>query len=106
VKETAFSGVFPTVSALASRGATALVHDPLFGDDELAAIGLTAYHVGEPVDAIVVQTDHPQYRTLGPADFPGARVLVDGRRVTDPLRWAGVDRHVLGEPSTVDALTG
>uniref|UniRef100_UPI003B3A14F9 nucleotide sugar dehydrogenase n=1 Tax=Pseudactinotalea sp. TaxID=1926260 RepID=UPI003B3A14F9 len=45
VKETAFSGVFPVVAALETRGATALVHDPLFTDDELEKIGLTPFHL-------------------------------------------------------------
>lgn len=96
VKETAVSGVFPTVAALLARGARVLVHDPMYSDDELAAFGWTPYHLGEPVDAAVVQADHAEYRELGADDLPGVRVLVDGRRVTDPARWAGVDRRVLG----------
>jgi nucleotide sugar dehydrogenase len=96
VKETAVSGVFPTVAALLARGARVLVHDPMYSDDELAAFGWTPYHLGEPVDAAVVQADHAEYRELGASDLPGVRVLVDGRRVTDPARWAGVDRRVLG----------
>src|SRR5699024_5083761 len=39
VKETAFSGVFAAVQALRSRGALALVHDPLFNDEELRTLG-------------------------------------------------------------------
>lgn len=96
VKETAVSGVFPTVAALLARGARVLVHDPMYNDDELAAFGWTPYHLGEPVDAAVVQADHAEYRELSASDLPGVRVLVDGRRVTDPARWAGVDRRVLG----------
>jgi len=96
VKETAFSGVFATVAALAARGATPLVHDPMYTDAELSALGLTAYHYGEPADAVVVQADHDQYRRLGRDEFPGVRALVDGRRVTDAARWEGVARRVLG----------
>lgn len=96
VKETAFSGVFPTVAALAARGAEPVVHDPLYTPDELRGLGLEPYALGEPVDAAVVQTDHPEYRDLSPAELPGVRTLVDGRRVTDPDRWAGVTRRVLG----------
>ena len=96
VKETAFSGVFPTVAALESRGAVVRVHDPLYTDDELAAYGWTAHHVGDAADAVVVQTDHADYAALGAADFPGVRVLVDGRRITDANGWAGVTRRVLG----------
>lgn len=96
VKETAFSGVFPTVAELRRRGAEALVHDPMFTDDELAAHGFTPYHLGEPVDAAVVQADHPEYRAIGPADLPGVRALLDGRNATDAARWEGVRRIVIG----------
>ena len=97
VKETAFSGVFPLVAALRARGAEPVVHDPLYADDELAALGLTPYHLGESADAAVVQTDHDLYRTLGADDLPGLRVLLDGRRVTDPGRWPGVEHRGLGQ---------
>ena len=78
VKETAFSGVFPTVAALTDRGAVPFVHDPLFSDDELRGYGLDPYHVGEPADVVIVQADHPEYASLVAADFPGVQVLVDG----------------------------
>jgi nucleotide sugar dehydrogenase len=95
VKESAFSGVFATVDALRARGAEVLVHDPLFTDDELGALGLDAYHLDEPVDAVVVQADHAEYRTLGADRFPGVRALVDGRRITDEAQWSGVVRVVI-----------
>ncbi len=101
VKETAFSGVFPTVEALRAAGATPLVHDPLYSDGELATLGLDAYHVGESVDAAVVQADHAEYRTLGEADLPGVRALVDGRGVTDAALWPTVTRTVIGRASRV-----
>ena len=100
VKETAFSGVFTTVEALRSRGATVLVHDPLYTDAELDGLGFSAYHYGESVEVAIVQSDHGEYRTLTPAEVPGLRLLVDGRRVTDPAVWAGVPRVVVGDGST------
>src|SRR3954451_670097 len=51
VKETAFSGVFPTVEALRARGAQVLVHDPMYSDAELERLGFAAYALGQPVDA-------------------------------------------------------
>ncbi|MFF2042248.1 nucleotide sugar dehydrogenase [Kitasatospora sp. NPDC058170] len=97
VKETVYSGVFPLVEALRAAGARPYVADPLYRADELAALGLPAYG-GEPLAAAVLQADHPEYRDLAPADLPGVRVLLDGRRCTDPARWAepGVRRIVLG----------
>lgn len=95
VKEAAFSGVFPIVAELQGRGARAYVSDPLYTPEELEALGLPA-HRGEPVEAAVIQADHREYATLSPEDLPGVTVLVDGRRVTDPLRWQGKTRLVIG----------
>jgi nucleotide sugar dehydrogenase len=96
VKETAFSGVFSTVEALRAAGAEVLVQDPLYGDAELEKLGFAQYHLGEFVDAAVVQTDHAEYRDLGSEDLPGLKVLVDGRDITNPQRWVGTTRIVLG----------
>ncbi|MGI5352737.1 nucleotide sugar dehydrogenase [Streptomyces sp. CA-250714] len=96
VKETAFSGVFPTVRALRERGARPYVSDPLFEPHELADLGLRP-HTGQSVTAAVVQTDHAAYRELSADRLPGVRVLVDGRRITDPALWAGVRRVVIGD---------
>jgi UDP-N-acetyl-D-glucosamine dehydrogenase len=96
VKETAFSGVFPTVEALRERGARPVVHDPLYDADELAGLGLEAYVLGEHCDAVVVQADHEVYRTIGAESFPGVRVILDGRAVTDAACWSGVTRLVVG----------
>lgn len=79
VKETAFSGVFDTVRALAERGAIPVVHDPMYTDAELETLGLSPHHLGEEVDAVVVQSDHADYADLRAEDLPGARVVVNGR---------------------------
>ena len=98
VKETAFSGVFATVDALRTRGAHVAVHDPMYSDDELRGFGWEPYHLGaDACDCAIVQADHALYRVLTPADCPGIRLLLDGRRVTSPELWAGVPRVVIGE---------
>jgi UDP-N-acetyl-D-glucosamine dehydrogenase len=96
VKETAFSGVFALAAELARCGAAPRVHDPLYDEPELRALGLAPYRIGEPCDAAIVHTDHPEYRALAPGDLPGVRALVDGRAITDASLWATVPRHVLG----------
>ena len=98
VKETAFSGVFPLVEALRSRGADVLVQDPMFSDDEIAQFGWQAYHIGDPVEAAVLQADHAEYRELAATDLPGVRAIVDGRGITDPDRFEGVAHRVIGRP--------
>lgn len=96
VKETAFSGVFPTVEALRARGAEVAVHDPLYTDEELRRLGFEPYHLGDAVDVAILQTDHADYRELEPAQLPGISLLVDGRAATDAERWVGVPRLVVG----------
>ncbi|MDT3724464.1 nucleotide sugar dehydrogenase [Streptomyces sp. DSM 41972] len=95
VKETAFSGVYGTVEALRERGAVPYVSDPMYTADELTAHGLPP-HEGQTVTAAILQADHAEYRELSAADLPDVRVLVDGRRTTDPARWEGVRRVVIG----------
>lgn len=104
VKETAFSGVFPTAEALRVRGAEVRVHDPLFSDDELRALRLEPYEPGEPVDVAVLQADHAEYRALTPSDLPGVRLLVDGRNITDPRLWTGTPRLVIGSAGALSAV--
>ncbi|HSP60366.1 MAG TPA: nucleotide sugar dehydrogenase [Ornithinimicrobium sp.] len=103
VKETAFSGVFATVEALRSRGAQVLVHDPMYTDAELTGYGWDPYHLGEDADVAIVQADHPEYATLSTTDLPGLRLLLDGRRVTDPARFTGVPRLTIGGGEPVPA---
>lgn len=97
VKETAFSGVFAAVDALRAAGAQVSVHDPMYTAAELEKFGWTAYALGQPVDVVVVQADHGEYRELTAADFPGVQVVVDGRRILDRSRFEGITFHVVGQ---------
>lgn len=90
VKETAFSGVFATVSALQKQDAKVLVHDPMFTDAELGKFGWEAYHWGEPVDAVILQADHAEYRELKAGDLPGLKIVFDGRGVLNPCNFPGI----------------
>jgi UDP-N-acetyl-D-glucosamine dehydrogenase len=96
VKETAFSGVFPTVEALRARGASVFVHDPLYRDDELASLGFSPWHRGDRADALVIQADHQEYREWTSKDAPGARSIVDGRRILRPEDWEPATVAVIG----------
>jgi nucleotide sugar dehydrogenase len=95
VKETAFSGVFPIRDALLELGAHVVVHDPLYTADELRALGLSPYQLGNEVGAAILHTDHKQYRKLRPHDLPGIRALVDGRRMTAASDWPGVEHRAI-----------
>ena len=96
VQETAFSGVFGLVAELETRGARAVVHDPLYTDDELRAFGLVAYVPGTdtPCGAIV-QADHDEYRSIDSALLGGASVVVDGRNWVNDLP-TGTRRVTIG----------
>lgn len=98
VKETAFSGVFATVAALGKLGAKVLVHDPLFDKEELENLGLVPYSYGDPVDAVVVQTDHMEYRDLDSKKIPSVRTIIDGRNVINESKFPGIRFHNLGKP--------
>lgn len=97
VKETAFSGVFPTVEALVAHGAEVSVHDPLYTAQELEELGLRPARRGEHADGVIVQSDHAEYRRWTSHDVPGVRAVVDGRRVLDAASWQCAFR-VIGAP--------
>ncbi|MHB8690559.1 MAG: nucleotide sugar dehydrogenase [Solirubrobacteraceae bacterium] len=99
VKETAFSGAFGVRDELAVRGAIPVAADPLYEPEELRAAGFTPWQ-GERLDAVIVQADHESYRSLDPAEFEPARVVLDGRGVLDAERWraAGIGVIRIGRP--------
>ncbi len=98
VKETAFSGVFPTVAALEADGARVSVHDPMYGDHELTALGFRPHRLGEPVDVAIVQADHAAYAALSEADLPEVSVVVDGRNHLNPDNFPTAHLVVVGRP--------
>ena len=81
VKETAFSGVFPTVNELKRLGANVVVHDPMYTDDELRHEGFEPFHFGETADAAILQADHTEYLNLTNKELPGVSVILDGRNI-------------------------
>jgi len=96
VKETAFSGVFPTVDALQAELAEVTVHDPMYSDDELRALGFEPHRLGTAVDVAILQADHVGYRDLASTDLPAVAVIVDGRAVLDPGRFPEAQVLVIG----------
>src|SRR5665647_426545 len=97
VKETAFSGVFPTVAALKAEGARVTVHDPMYSDEELRGLSLEPHTLGSEVDLAILQSDHSEYRDLSGEDLPGVKVVVDGRHALDAGVFPGVKFLVVGK---------
>jgi len=82
VKETAFSGVFPVVDVLKSRGASVMVHDPMYSAAELTDLGFAPFTLGNQSDAAIIQADHPEYAELTATQLPGVRTVMNGRRMS------------------------
>ena len=99
VKETAFSGAFAVRDELARRGMSPLALDPLYDAEELRSAGFEPWD-GEPVEAAIIQADHPEFAELAPGALPGVRVIVDGRGIVDPAPWRadGVTVRRIGRP--------
>jgi nucleotide sugar dehydrogenase len=97
VKETGFSGVFATIDALHEAGAEVLLHDPMYTAKELRRFGWTPFALGDPADVVIVQADHSEYRTLVASDLPGAKIIVDGRRILDRSGFPGARFFVVGQ---------
>ena len=96
VKETAYSGAYALRDSVLSGGGWAVASDPLYTDDELRNLGFEPWD-GTDIDAVIVQADHEEYRSVGADVFPGARVVFDGRRVLDLTKWSDVVSLVIGQ---------
>ena len=102
VKEAMLSPAAALASLLTSRGARAVVHDPLYEAAEIRAMGLEPSELVCPeADALVLQTFHPAYRDLDFGQFPRCGVVLDGRNAFDPERvraagmcYVGIGRGV------------
>jgi UDP-N-acetyl-D-mannosaminuronate dehydrogenase len=101
VKEAAYSSAFALADALRTRGSRPLVHDPLFSDVEISALGLEPADAFPParVDSVVVQALHDAYRELDVRTFLGCRAVLDGRNALDPasveaagMKYIGIGR--------------
>jgi UDP-N-acetyl-D-mannosaminuronate dehydrogenase len=79
------SSALLTARVLTQRGASVLVHDPLFTAAEVESHGLTATELppARPVDAAVLQAMHPAYADLDLGQLKGCRVFLDGRGAFD-----------------------
>ena len=97
VKETAYSGAFALRDALLEMGVSHVADDPMFDAAELRQAGFEPWD-GEPVDAVIVQADHKEYKELLPSNFPGVRVVYDGRAILQRENWDvdGLSVKVIG----------
>lgn len=97
VKETAFSGAFPLLKEITERGGTAVIHDPLFTEQEILSLGLKPHRLGDPCDIAIIQADHTLYSTLTSSDFPETKLIIDGRNIIDETKVNPIIVNVLGK---------
>ena len=97
VKETAFSGAFPLLKEITERGGTAVIHDPLFTEEEILSLGLEPHRLGDPCDIAIIQADHTLYSTLTASDFPETKLIIDGRNIIDETKVKPIAVKVLGK---------
>jgi nucleotide sugar dehydrogenase len=101
VKEATLSSALLLAQELRRRGATALVHDPLFSDAEIHDYGLEPSPLPpiRPIDAVVLQAAHAEYKGLDPMLLTGARVVLDGRAAAnrDEIEAAGLTYLAIGK---------
>jgi nucleotide sugar dehydrogenase len=81
VHETAFTCARLLQDALREHGARVYVHDPLFSDDELHALGYTPLSpaLESEIQAIILQANHDVYRSFDFSRFERCQVVFDGR---------------------------
>lgn len=112
VPEDAYSPAVPLQAALREAGATVTIEDPLYSDATLKAKDFTPGRVERGVDAVVLNTAHPEFAS---PDFAGWRAsgvlaVLDGRAFWAPekaaaagLIYLGVGKPALGQPSPTHA---
>ena len=85
VRETAFTSAKLLHQALLRHNAVVYVHDPLYSDVELVAMGYTPLPEGgeQEVQAIILQSGHSAYAATSLRAFTRCQVLLDGRGVLE-----------------------
>ena len=98
VKEDAFSRVHTLDRELKRLGATPQAADPYYSDEEIVSLGLSPCADFGSVEAIILHTDHPEFRKYSAGDFPRLKCIVDGRNFLEPTDWGGATFISLGKP--------
>jgi nucleotide sugar dehydrogenase len=96
VKEDAFSGDYQLKHALESAGSKVLILDPLYTRDELIQRGFDAFTVGDQADILVLHTYDETYGAFSESDFPGLRLVFDGRNKLKETQFGDIPVFGLG----------
>jgi UDP-N-acetyl-D-mannosaminuronate dehydrogenase len=71
----------------------------MYSDNEIINLGFIPYKIGEPVDGLILQADHSEYRSLTKEDFLGVKAIVDGRRILSAENFVGISFMAIGSPA-------
>jgi nucleotide sugar dehydrogenase len=108
VRETAFTSAQRLQEALTRHKARVYVHDPLFSDQELRALGYTPLPSGEEdgVDAIILQCAHAAYHSFDFQRFINCQVVLDGRQMLrrEEIESLGVHYLTIGDGGLAGSL--
>jgi nucleotide sugar dehydrogenase len=97
VHEAAFTSAKLLQDALIGRGAAVYIDDPLFGHEELRALGYTplAPEVEGEIRVIILQAGHQTYQSLDFSRFAGCQVVLDGRNALSLTRIETTGMHYI-----------
>ena len=97
VREVSFTSARLLQEALAGRGASVYVDDPLFSESELEALGYIplARKLEGEIRAIILQSDHRAYRAFDFSRFVGCQAVLDGRRALSRESIESLGMHYL-----------
>ncbi len=101
VHELRYSNTEDIVELLEAKGATPFVWDPSFSAEALASRGYAAWREGDQADCVLIQSGIDGIDSLDwERAFPGAALVVDGRRALahEPRLGAGASFAAVGSP--------
>lgn len=105
VREHIFSPAFQIREELNARGVKAILHDPLYSDEEIRAHGFVPTDLSPlpKVDFVILNTAHREYYALPFGEWAsrGLRAVIDGRTIWDANQVvdAGLVYVGCGKPS-------
>jgi nucleotide sugar dehydrogenase len=91
VKETAFSGALDLRNLLLAREANVYGIDPLYSNEEIEELDFRPWVNDQPIDVVILHTEHAAFNELDPKNFEGLKAYVDGRNFL--TKW----RHEIPE---------
>ena len=91
VKEIQFSGFLEIINDVRVQNSTVLVHDELYSKKEIEEMGFEYYNYDKEVDLVIFHTHNQEYNQLEKLNFPGVKLIIDGRHKIVKSRFSGIE---------------